>query len=327
MVVLGWAKRASVQCRAPVCLQMSMKPLVKRVLIGVGTVFGLALLGGGVFAWTHTSAFASSMDKVYDVPLPDIRASSEPEVVLRGKHLAHSLGACAASECHGADLAGGKPLEMGPVATLNGPNITPAGMGAVYTDGELARLLQHGIKKDGRSVRFMPVHETNWFLDDDVRAIVSYLRTVPPVERANGPIEIGMLGMILDRNDQFVLDVARRISHEGWERPSSPTPTAEYGRFIARACMGCHGETFSGGRMPGTPSSVPIPTNITPHATGIVDWSYEDFTRLLDTGVKKNGEKLNPFMPLDTVGNMNEVERQALWAYLRSLEPREFGQR
>src|SRR5690606_31979824 len=64
--------------------------------------------GRRCFAWTHTSAFASSMDKVYDVPLPDIRASSEPEVVLRGKHLAHSLGACAASECHGADLAGGK---------------------------------------------------------------------------------------------------------------------------------------------------------------------------------------------------------------------------
>lgn len=157
--------------------------------------------------------------------------------------------------------------------------------------------------------------------------MVSYLRTVPPVERANGPVEIGMLGMILDRHDLVVLDVARRISQQGLERAGGPMPTAQYGRFIARACMGCHGETLSGGRLPGTPSHVPAATNITPHPSGIADWTYEDFVRMLDTGVKKNGEQLDPFMPLETVSKMNEVERRALWAYLRSIEPKEFGQR
>jgi hypothetical protein len=304
-----------------------MKPLLKKILIGVGAVVGLVAAGGGIFVWVHTSAFDSSMAKVYDVPLSEITLSTDPAVLARGEHLARSVSGCAMADCHGADRSGGKLMEMGPLGKFQAPNITAGGMGAVYSDAELARLVRHGIKKDGRSVIFMPVHETNWVPQDDLVAVVSLVRSVPAVEKPNGPVSLGTLAKILDRRDSLVLDVARRIDHDNIDLAPPAAPTAAYGKHIGKLCSGCHGTTYSGGKIPGAPPDIPIPTNITPHETGIKDWSYADFTRLLDEGIKKNGEKLNPFMPLEALTNMDETERKALYAFLMSLPPREFGNR
>jgi mono/diheme cytochrome c family protein len=304
-----------------------VKPIVKKVLLGVGALLGVGLLGSGAFAYSLSSAYADSMNKVYDVPLREVARSTEPAVLARGQHLAKSLGGCAVAECHGADLAGGKTITMGPLGTVTAPNITGAGFGAVYNDGELARLIQHGIKKDGRSVTFMPMQEHGWLPDADVDAIISYLRSLPDVSKANGPMEVGLLGKILDRKDAVVLDVARRIDHAKKETPPTPEPTAAYGQYIGRTCLGCHGDHLSGGPIPGAPSDIPIPSNITPHDTGLASWSYEDFTKLLDTGTRKNGQQLNPFMPLEMLTNMDDIERKALWAHLQSVPPRPFGNR
>lgn len=70
-------------------------------------------------------------------------------------------------------------------------------------------------------------------------AIVSYIRSAPDVTRPNGPMEIGVLAKILDRRDELVVDVARRIDHDAIELAPPPTPTAEYGRFVVRTCTGC----------------------------------------------------------------------------------------
>jgi hypothetical protein len=197
----------------------------------------------------------------------------------------------------------------------------------VYTDAELIRLIRHGVKKDGRSVAFMPSFEFNWLPESDVEAIVSYIRSRPAVEKPNGSIKIGLLGKIIDRQGGIKLDVAGRIDHQNLPQGGPPAPTAEYGKNVALFCTGCHGDTFSGGAIPGAPAEIPIPTNITSHATGIQDWTEADFYKMLDTGVKKNGEKLDPFMPLEALTNMDEIERKALWKYLRSLPPLPFGGR
>jgi mono/diheme cytochrome c family protein len=216
---------------------------------------------------------------------------------------------------------------MGPLGTLTGPNITPAGLGAAYSDAELARLLTTGVKKDGKSVRFMPVQDFSWMPDSDIAAIVAYLRTVPPVDKPMGPIEIGTLGKILDQKGKIVFDVARYLDGKPREQAPAPEPTAAYGRFIAKLCQGCHGDTFGGGAIPGAPSDLPIPTNLTPDPTGLAGWTYDDFAKLLDTGIKKNGEPLNPFMPLPALTAMDAIERQALWAFLQSLPAKAMGSR
>src|SRR5690242_8768974 len=102
----------------------------------------IATLAG--YAGWQMRAFDRSMAQVYDVPLPAVTRSTDPAVLARGKHLCESIGGCATRDCHGADLAGGRPVTMGPLGTIVGSNITAAGRGALYNDGELARLILHG---------------------------------------------------------------------------------------------------------------------------------------------------------------------------------------
>lgn len=304
-----------------------MASVMKKIALGVGGVVVVAGLGAGGYVYDKTSAYDRSLDEVYQVPIPSVERSQDPAIIARGKHLIESLGACSTKDCHGADLGGGRLLDLGPIGTVAGPNITSGGLGAAYTDGELVRLLKHGIKKDGRGIRMMPVQDFSWLPDKDRIAMVSYLRTVPPVSRPNGAMVVKPLAKILDRRNELAWDVARRLKQIDGAVAPDPAPTAEYGAFVARLCTGCHGERLSGGKIPGTPPSIPIPLNITPHETGLKDWTFADFEKLLTTGVKKNGQTLHPFMPVDAVAKMDDIEKKALWNYLRSVPALPFGQR
>jgi hypothetical protein len=301
--------------------------LWKRILLGLAAVVGVALAGGGLFAYSKVAAFDASMSRVYDVPVPTVALSTDPAVLARGKHLAESIAPCAASDCHGRDLGGGKLLQIGPVGTFQAPNITTAGLGAAYTDGELVRLLRHGLRKDGTSVRFMPVMDFNWMSDADIIAMLSFVRSVPPVERPNGPVRVGLLGKILDRLDKMPLDIAGRIPHANIELAPPPSPTPEFGRFIGNSCHGCHGAKLSGGPIPGAPPDMAVPLNITPHETGLKGWTYEDFDRLMTTGIRKNGKTVDPMMPVESFRNAEELEKRALFLYLQTVTPVAFGNR
>ena len=300
---------------------------MKRILKWIGGITLLILIVAAGFAAFEVRAFNGSMAKVYDVPVPAFTRSADPAVLARGKHVTESLAGCAASDCHGADLAGGRSIPFGPVGTVTGPNITAAGHGGAYSDGELVRLILHGVKRDGRSVTFMPSPDFNWLPDEDIQAVVSYLRTVPPVTKPDGPLEVGLIGKVLDRRGLLDLDVARHVDHDKRTTAPAPAPTAAYGAFVSRLCVGCHGEHLSGGPIPGAPSSIPIPANITTHDSGIKGWTFVDFERLLNEGIKKDGKKLDPFMPVETFGKMNELEKKALWAFLEVVPPKPFGSR
>ncbi len=295
----------------------------------VGGVAAALVVGVGGFVGWQARAFDASMEHPRAQPLPSLARSSDEAVLARGKHLVESVGGCVSAGCHGADLGGGEPIHMGPVATLTGSNITAGGKRAGgYTVPELARLLRYGIKRDGHGVAFMPVQDLSWLPDDDLVAIGSYLATVPRVDKADGETRVKLLGKVLDRQGKLVLDVARKLA----EAPRAddvpkPEPTARYGAFVARACTGCHGEHLSGGRIPGAPSSLPIPANITPDPSALGPWSFDDFQKLLATGVKRDGKKLDPFMPIDAFSKLDDVERRALWEYLRAVPPRPFGGR
>jgi len=304
-----------------------MRKHVFRALKVIAALIGVLALGGGSYAYMQCSAFDASMDKVYDVPIPSLVRSTDPAVIARGNHLVHSMAGCGVTDCHGADLSGGKVTDIGPVGKMCAPNITGASLGAAYSDGELARIIRHGIKKDGRSVRLMPSQDLTWLPDSEVVAIISYLRTVPSVDKPNGATVVGTLGKILDRQDKFPWDVARRIDHTKVETPPAPAPDAAYGAYLGRLCSGCHGEHLSGGPIPGAPPSIPVPLNLTPDATGLGDWTFADFDKLMKTGVRKSGRTLDPFMPVESWKNFDDTEMQALWAYLRTLPPTKFGNR
>jgi hypothetical protein len=282
--------------------------------------------GVSIYACVQASAFDASMEKVYDVPLPKVERSTDEAVLARGKHLVEATLACATPDCHGTDLGGGKVMAMGPLGTLTGPNISGGGLGAAYSDAELVRLLKHGVKKDGRSLKFMPVQDFQWLPVSDAVAIVSYIRSMPPVDRPNGPIQLGTLGKVLDRRDMIVLDVARKIDHTT-DKSMTPAPTAAFGAALSKMCTGCHGDKLSGGPIPGAPSDLPVPLNITPHATGIQGWTFDDFDKLMRKGERKNGKKLDAFMPIIAFGKLDETEMKALWEHLKTVPPLPMGNR
>jgi len=304
-----------------------MKRVIKRVLKVLGLVVAVALIGGGAFAGYQVHAFNASMARSYDLPLPQITRSSDPVVLDRGKHLAESIGACASKDCHGGDFGGGDKVDIGPLGSMQGPNITAGGRGAEYSDAELARLILHGVKRDGHGLQFMPAPDFAWWPDEDVVAVISYLRTVPAVARPSGEMKLGLLAKVLDRQNMIPIDVARHIDHKQRPIAPPPSPTAAYGTFLANACRGCHGATLSGGRIPGAPAEMAIPLNITPHDTGLAGWTFGDFDKLLSTGIRKNGKTLDSMMPVTELGKFNQVERQALWAFLQTVPAKPFGGR
>ncbi|MCH2110196.1 MAG: cytochrome c [Polyangiaceae bacterium] len=281
-----------------------------------------------LFVWFQVRAFDKSIEKAWDIPLRELEVTITKQTIARGRHISESIGGCSNGECHGADLGGGTPIDMRPLGRVSGPNLTSGGLGSVYSDAELVRVIEYGVKKDGHSLRFMPSFELSWLSDEDLSALIAFLRTRPAVERAPGPIELGVLWKVMDRQGVgVVLDVARHMAQHAPEKAPPPAPTAEYGYYVARTCIGCHGSTMSGGPIPGAPPDMPIPANITPHETGLKNWSFSDFEVLLDQGIKPDGAKLDAFMPLAALSHMNSVERQALWRYLRTLQARPFGRR
>ncbi len=301
---------------------------LKKSLLGVGGLIGVAALGLGGFVLLKTSAYNSSLDKVYDVPLPKIERVTDPVLLARGEHLAHTIMPCLDSGCHGKDLAGGDVTKMGPIGTFVAPNITTGGLGAAYSDAELARLMLHGIKKDGRGLRFMPSHESNWLPEQDIVAAISFIRTLPAQTKQNEGMQIGVMGKVLDQMGMLPIDIARRIDHQHIAKGPSPTPDPAYGKYLARLCSGCHGEGLTGGPIPGAPPSMAVPLNLTPDATGLGGWSLDDFKQVLKTGKrKKDGRKLDPMMPVESFGQFDEVEMQALFSYLQSLPGKPFGNR
>jgi mono/diheme cytochrome c family protein len=301
--------------------------MLKKILKWGGLVIVVVVIGVVGFVGFQVRAFNKSTERVYDIALREVTASTDSAVIERGKHLANSMGECTA--CHGANLGGGGVDDFGPLGSITFPNVTTGKDGRLseYSDAELARLIKHGIKRDGRSVRFMTSQHFAWWPDADVDALISWLRTVPPVDGNPGVVKLTVMAKVLDRFNAIPLDVARRIDHDNMPKAPTPAPTAEYGSFVVSGCRGCHGDNLSGGPIPGAPSTMAVPLNLTPDETGMKGWTYEEFMAVIRDAKRKDGRALDPFMPVQTIKNMNETETRALFAYLQSLPPRPFGGR
>ena len=64
--------------------------------------------------------------------------------------------------------------------------------------------------------------------------------------------------------------------------------------------------------------------NLTPHETGIGNWTFENFERALREGKSKglaNGRMILPPMPWPNFRNVTDEDLQIMWLYLRSLPP------
>ncbi len=300
-----------------------MQRVLKYLLIGVGGLVTVVLLAVvGLYAWSNGELAAT-------VPQPThaFSAPTDAAAVARGEHLVRALAKCV--DCHTQDLGGGTMIDDPAFAVLYAPNLTTGrgGMLSGYSDAGLERAIRHGIARDGRRLLVMPSAEYQFLSDDDVGAIIAYLRTVAPVDRDPVPTKIGPIARALHAKGDLPLFADVGVRHAEESVPSVPIDsTVEYGKYLGEiGCSGCHGATYGGGKIPGTPPDWPPPSNLTP--TGIGHYSFADFQRALREGVRPDGSNLHPLMPIPATKLMTELEFTALWKYLRTLEPREFGTR
>lgn len=303
-----------------------MSRLLKVLGISVGALLLLAAVGvAAVHAWTEVQ-----LAKKLPLPTHDFVAPSDSASAKRGEHVVRALVKCA--ECHGADLGGMVVIEDPAIGTLEAPNLTSGrgGVGAARTDADLERAIRHGLATDGRRLVMMPSAEYQFVSDEDLGAIIAYLRSLPPVDRESGATKLRIMARGLYVAGLFPLFEAPKVTHRDEAVPSVPVDsTVAYGKYLGDiGCAGCHGATYGGGPIPGAPPEWPKAANLTPE--GIGHYSFEDFDRVLRTGTRPDGSVLNatmPIMPIVATKLMTPVEMRAMYLYLASLPPKPFGSR
>jgi mono/diheme cytochrome c family protein len=291
---------------------------MKRFLKYLGYFAGALVLLVGLAVLAVYGLSARKLGRTYEIAVTPLTIPTDGASILRGKHIAETRGCI---DCHGADFGGAKVIDDPAVGLMWGANLTSGkgGLPEGFTDRDWVRAIRHGVAKDGRPLVLMPSMEYAHFSNDDLGALVAYLKTVAKVDRERVPIKVGPVARALMLAGEIKL-AAEHIDHAGLVPPVVTVgQTAEYGRYLAVGCTGCHGEQLAGGRIPGTPPDWPAARNLTP-AGDLARWSEADFLKVLETGVRPDGRKLNPVMPL-AFGKMTETEKKALWMYLKTLPP------
>jgi mono/diheme cytochrome c family protein len=303
-----------------------MKRTFKRIGLGIGGVLTLAVI---VLVTTAHMRW----NRTFDAPYPPIRASTDPAVIARGEYLARGPAHCV--DCHtapgGIELAGGHVWEL-PFGIARSPNLTPdaeTGIGR-RTDGELARLLRHGVRHDGRAG--LPFMEFQQMSDADLVAVISYLRALEPVRNPVPDHELNMVGKAVMA---FLITPIGPASTPPVESPAEG-PTLERGAYLANSianCAGCHSERnmldgsyidarfAGGGSMPmkSDPTKMLVTPNLTPHAgTGHISaWTEEQFIARFRAGRAFE----DSHMPWTAYNFMSDDDLRAVYRYLMSLEP------
>jgi cytochrome c553 len=200
-----------------------------------------------------------------------------------------------------------------PLGSFVPSNLTPAGELKDWSDGEIMRVLRSGIDREGRWLLIMSNVNVRHMSDDDLEAVIAFLRSQPSVvnETQEPPDQPTLLGAIM---------MGAGMLPEG-EAPVTGTitappkgPTVEYGKYMIgfQDCADCHGEDLTGGK-PG--QLAPIGPNL----RQVKDWTQEQFITTMRTGVDPSGYHLKETMPWETIGRLDDVELGAMHAYLASL--------
>jgi mono/diheme cytochrome c family protein len=251
--------------------------------------------------------------RTYDFPDSPVRAATDSASLARGRHLVEAIGKC--QECHGADLGGKLWVDEPAFGRLAGANLT-SGRGGIgdLTDADLERALRRGVGRNRRPLIFMPAEAFTAMSDEDLAAMIGYLRTLPPVDREMPQPKVGPVARALYLRGNLPLLPVTMIDH-GAGRPG-PLPagvTVAYGKYLATigGCRSCHGLALAGDANPDAP-------DITVGRVG--GWTEEDFFGALRRGIRPDGSVIDPEkMPWVRSGQMTDDEIRALWMYMRSL--------
>lgn len=282
---------------------------------------------------------ALSLTALFAILLSMANGAARAETALeRGTYLVRGIVAC--GNCHtpkdadsralpNKEFAGGLRIEFQGIRAVV-PNITPdkeTGIGK-WTDDEIASAIRDGRRPDGTLIGPpMPFALYRGISDKDVRAIVAYLRALPPVANKLGKSSFDFpLPPAYGPKVEHVAEVERGNK-------------LAYGAYLAGPlghCIECHTPLLKGGRLemsrlggggrelPTFEGATIVSANITPDkAHGIGRWSDHDIKTAITKGVRPDGRKLVNLMAFDWYAKIRADDLTALVAYLRSLKPLE----
>ena len=287
--------------------------IFKWIGIVLGGLIGLLALALVVFYFLGTAR----LNKKYVVPVESITVPTDAQAVERGKHLA-TIFIC--TRCHSDNLGGQVTFTIPGMLNIPTPNLTSGagGVGAAYRDDDYVRAVRHGVGRDGRALFIMPAKVFHYLNDEDLGAIIAYVKSLHPVDNTLPQRRIELIGRLMLGAGFFPPFSADQIDHFSPPR-SVPAPgvTAAYGQYLAHICTECHGANLNGAPF-GPPGQEVLTPNLTPGGE-LSAWSEGGFINTMRTGVTPSGHQLDQEMPWKNIGQMTDDELRALWMYLQSL--------
>jgi cytochrome c553 len=267
--------------------------------LGIGLAALLVVALGLVYAVSQRQLSRSYAA----APLSAFRADAAADAALlaEGERLARTRGCFG---CHGPALEGRVFMDEPWVARIVAPNLTRAV--PEYSDAELERLVRRGVRRDGKGVWVMASNMYYHLSDDDLAAIVAYLRSLPP--RDGPPMEmevrpLGRVGLAIGQFPAITEEIDAAAPRMAVERGD---PIA-FGRYLATtSCTECHGAALEG-------------YDDTPDLRIAAAYTAEQFEKLMRTGLAL-GDRDTGFMSGVARGRFShftDEEVAALYAYLR----------
>jgi mono/diheme cytochrome c family protein len=305
--------------------------MVRKILLVLGSLLLVVIVGGAVYV-------GSRQHLTFDAPYPHVIASTDSSIVARGRYIVRDVAPCA--DCHsdpsqraaymsGADvpLSGGFVFDI-PPGKFYPRNLTPdpeTGLGTV-ADSAIARALRYGVGHDGRAL--LPFMEMQGLADDDLEAVVSYLRTQAAVRNVVPQHYFNLLGKVVKATA-----MAQPVG------PSSTPPavaprgaSVETGHYIVESvalCWACHtarnpmtgaltGPRFGGRKgFAGDSTRTWSPPNITsdPETGRLGRMTEDQFVARFRQGRVIPGSP----MPWQSFSRMNEDDLRSIYRYLKSV--------
>jgi len=291
-----------------------MKKIFRWIGIALGSLVGLLLVVGVVLFLMGNAR----LNKSYDFPPSNIVIPTDAASIEYGKHRAEIL----CQGCHGEDLSGvNNWFDGGPLGTIDSANLTAGegGVGVDFTTEDYVRAIRHGIDQAGKPIFMVAVPSTAHLSDEDLGAIIAYVKSVPPVDHTTYGQNFTPLAKILAAAGVLGDLPVEVVSHDVHVTAPERGASVEYGEYLVNTndCRVCHGPQLNGGTSP-DPTAKWISPNLTPGGE-LGFWTEEQFVNTIRTGVTPSGHQLNENMPWQGYRLFSDDELKAIWLYLHSL--------
>src|SRR5262249_23196086 len=205
--------------------------MVGRLLVGLMVIVALSFAAAAIYV-------GSRQHLTFDAPYPRLAFAADSATLARGRYVVRQVADCAG--CHAdpaqreaylrgeeVPLCAGRVFDI-PPGKFRPRNITPdpeTGIGD-FPDSAVARALRFGVGRDGRAL--LPFMEMQGLSDDDLAAVVSYLKHQPPVHRVIPDHEYNLLGMVVKATV-----LANPVGPRGTPPRQSPRgATVENGKYL-----------------------------------------------------------------------------------------------